>query len=81
MLTDYIQTAMHKAHYEILEDDGSYYGEIPKFQGVWANASTLEACREELQSALEDWILARVADRFPMPTVDGIDLNPQPEVA
>lgn len=35
MLTDYIQAAMHKAHYEILEDDRSYYGEIPGFQGVW----------------------------------------------
>lgn len=77
MLTDYIQAAMHKAHYEILEDDGSYYGEIPGFQGVWANAPTLEACREELQSVLEDWILARVADHLSLPTVNGIDLNPQ----
>jgi len=77
MLTDYIQAAMHKAHYEILEDDGSYYGEIPGFQGVWANAPALEACREELQSVLEDWILARVADHLSLPTVNGIDLNPQ----
>lgn len=47
MLTDYVQAAMRRATYEIL-DDGTYYGEIPGFQGVYANAKTLEACREEL---------------------------------
>ncbi len=74
MLTSYIQAAMHQATYQILSDDGSFYGEIPGFQGVWANASTLENCREELQSALEDWILIRLANRQFLPIVDGIDL-------
>ena len=55
MLTAYVQTAMRKARYEILED-GSYYGEIPGFQGVFANAETLEACREQLQEVLEGWM-------------------------
>ena len=81
MLTQYIQAAMQKATYEVLSDDGSFYGEIPDFQGVWANAATLESCQEELQSALEDWILVRVADHLPLPIVDGIDLRPQDEVA
>lgn len=74
MLTSYIQAAMHRATYQILSDDGSFYGEIPGFQGVWANASTLENCREELQSALEDWILIRLATRQILPIVDGIEL-------
>lgn len=74
MLTSYIQAAMHRATYQILSDDGSFYGEIPGFPGVWANASTLENCREELQSALEDWILIRLADRQFLPIVDGISL-------
>jgi predicted RNase H-like HicB family nuclease len=56
MLTAYIRTAMQQAHYEILED-GTYYGEIPALQGVYANADTLEACREELQGVLEGWII------------------------
>lgn len=77
MLTNYIQTAMRHATYEILSDDNTYYGEIAGFQGVWANASTLEACREELQSVLEDWILVRVADHLSLPIVEGINLNPQ----
>ena len=59
MLTKYIQAAMNKARYEILPDDGSFYGEIPGFDGVWANADTLEACRDELKEVLEGWILLR----------------------
>ena len=46
MLTEYIRAAMRRARYEILEDDGSYSGEIPGFDGVWANAGNLEDCRE-----------------------------------
>jgi predicted RNase H-like HicB family nuclease len=56
MLTSYIHAAMQMAKYEILEGH-TYYGEIPGFQGVWANADSLDACREELQSALEDWLV------------------------
>ncbi len=44
MLNQYIQTALRQAKYEILIDDKSFYGEIPGFQGVWANAATLEDC-------------------------------------
>ena len=74
MLTKYIQAAMNKARYEILPDDGSFYGEIPGFDGVWANADTLEACRDELKEVLEGWILLRVSLHFPLPSVDGIGL-------
>jgi len=56
MLLDYIQAALRQAKYKILED-GAFYGEIPGFAGLWASAPTLEACREELQSSLEDWLL------------------------
>jgi predicted RNase H-like HicB family nuclease len=75
LLTDYIRAAMHRAKYEILEDDGSFYGEIPGFQGVYANADTLEACREELEEVLEWWILICVSRHVRTPVVDGIHLN------
>lgn len=29
MLPEYIQAALGRARYEILKDDGAYYGEIP----------------------------------------------------
>jgi len=57
MLTAYIYAAMHAAKYELLPDNEGYYGAIPMLPGVWANAATLEACREELQEVLEEWIL------------------------
>lgn len=56
MLTEYIRAAMRRAAYEILPD-GTFYGEISGFQGVYANAETLEACREELREVLEGWIV------------------------
>lgn len=71
MLTAYIQTAMRHAHYEIVEDDGSFYGEIPVISGPWANAPTLDACREELESVPEGWVLVNIADHSPIPAVDG----------
>jgi predicted RNase H-like HicB family nuclease len=74
MLLEYIRAAMRRAKYEILPDDGSYYGEIPDFQGVYANADTLEGCREELQEVLEEWILFRVSRNLPLPIVDSIEL-------
>jgi predicted RNase H-like HicB family nuclease len=61
MLMNYIETAMRRARYEILPDDGSFYGEIPGFDGVYANADCLEACREELRGVLEEWILLRAS--------------------
>ena len=56
MLTGYIRAAMRKAHYEIMPEDGFFYGAIEGFQGLYANADTLEACREELEEVLEEWI-------------------------
>ena len=74
MLTGYIRAVMRRARYEILPDDGTFYGEIPGFDGVYANTATLEACREELEEVLEEWILFRVSRNLPLPTVDGIEL-------
>lgn len=45
-----------KAKYKILED-GTYFGEIRGVSGVWANAKTLEKCREELRDVLESWVV------------------------
>ena len=75
MLTDYIRAAMRRARYKILPEDGSFYGEIPGLEGVWANADTLEACRDELEDVLEEWIVLSLAKNLPIPTLDGIDLS------
>lgn len=83
MITQYIQAAMRKAKYEILEGSEGFYGEIPGFQGVYSNAQTLEECRDLLEEVLEDWILLNLADNTPLPEVSGIKLQVSkvPEVA
>ena len=74
MLTRYIQAAMNHAQYELLGDK-TFYGSIPGFEGVWANEPTLEACRQELQDALEDWLLLGVSLGHELPIVDGVELK------
>ncbi len=74
MLSQYIQAAMRQAKYEILSDDGSFYGEIPDFQGVYANAETLEDCRNELAEVLEEWIFFRLSRNLSLPVVNGLRL-------
>jgi len=75
MLTEYLKAAMAHAHYELLGGGEGFYGEIPGFQGVFAQAETLEACRDELASTLEDWLLFRISRQLPVPRVQGLDLT------
>jgi len=75
MLTAYINAAMRSAHYEILEGGEGYFGKIPGLQGVWANADTLEACRDELREVLEEWIILGLKMNHQIPVIDGIELN------
>ena len=74
MLTEYVQAALRRAKYEILED-GTFYGEIPGFDGVYANAETLDECREDLRQVLEGWIVLGLRLNHVLPTVDGISLS------
>lgn len=77
MLTQYIKAAMHQAHYELMEN-GRFFATIEACPGLWAEGGTLEECRDELQSTLEDWILLKVSFKDTMPVIGGIDINPQP---
>ncbi len=80
MLLAYMKVALKHAKYEILEDDNSFYGEIPECNGVYANSDTLEKCREELEEVLEEWLLFRIYKNLSIPIIDGIELKIQ-EVA
>jgi len=75
MLTAYIAAALRRAHYELLPDDGTFYGAIPGLDGVWAQAPSLEECREELQEVLEEWIVLGLRMGHPIPSIDGITLT------
>lgn len=78
MLTEYIQAAMRKARYKLLDANGGYFGEIPGFDGLWATAKRLEDCREELQSVLESWLIIKLRHNdSDLPTIGGMSLNPR----
>jgi len=73
MLSKYLRAAMRGAKYELLEG-GLCYGSIPGFEGVWADAPSLEECRDELAEVLEEWLLFRLSRQLPVPVAGGIDL-------
>ena len=74
MINQYIAVALRHAHYELFENGEGFYGSIPELAGVWARSLTLEVCRDELKSALEDWLLFSLSRQGPIPVLKGIDL-------
>jgi predicted RNase H-like HicB family nuclease len=75
MLTAYVNAAMKRAHYELMEDNEGWFATISEFAGLWAHGKTVEGTRDELKSTLEDWILVAVRLGRQLPIVEGIDLN------
>lgn len=73
MIADYIREALRRAEYKKLSD-GTWFVEIPTFDGVWGNGQTVEDCRSELIEVLEGWILLKVRDRDPLPDL-GIEIG------
>ena len=74
MLFEYIQKAAEKAQYKVL-DDGTWFVEIPEFEGVWANAGTVEECRRELLEVLEEWLVLKIRDRDSISELEGIEIR------
>jgi predicted RNase H-like HicB family nuclease len=74
MLFEYVQKALERAQYKVL-DDGTWFAEIPGFDGVWANAKSVEECRRELLEVLEGWLVLKIRDRDPIPELEGIEIS------
>ena len=69
MIIEYIETALSKAKYEIIEDEEPYYGEVPELKGVWATGKTLEECRKNLAEVIDGWIIVRLKKRLSIPPI------------
>lgn len=80
MLRDYIRAALERAHYELIEDEEPFYGEVPELKGVWATGETLEACRDNLESTIEGWLLVRLSRDLSIPEVGGFTVVPPKEM-
>ena len=76
MLTEYIDEALRRARYELIEDEETlYYGEAPELPGVWACGRTLEECRRELKDVVEGWILVSVRQSLDVPALGGLEIT------
>ena len=76
MLIEYIEEALKKARYEIIDNPEPYYGEIPKLKGVWATGKSLEECRRNLAEVVEGWIIVRLRKGLRIPPLGRIRLRP-----
>ncbi len=78
MITEYIEEALNRAHYKLIDDDEPYYGEVEELEGVWATGRSLEECRRELRETIEDWLLFSIAQGMPVPPLgDAVIRLPQ----
>jgi predicted RNase H-like HicB family nuclease len=74
MITKYIDKALSRARYEVLED-GSFCATVPGLPGVVALGRGVEECRRELAEVVEEWVLVRVARGLAVPRLGGIAIK------
>jgi len=67
MLTEYINAALSRAKYELIENIEPYYGEVPELHGVWATGKTLEECRRNLAEVIDGWLVVRLKKGLSIP--------------
>lgn len=68
MINRYVQIALRRARYEMLED-GIFCATVPGLRGVVATARTLGNCREQLAELIEAWVLVRIARGLAVPVI------------
>jgi predicted RNase H-like HicB family nuclease len=75
MLREYIEEALRRARYEIIDDEEPYYGEIQELKGAWASGKTLEGCRNNLKDVIEGWILLSIKKDLPIPKLGKFEIK------
>ncbi len=80
MLIEYIEEALKRAKYEIIDDEEPYYGEIKELKSVWATGKTLEECRDNLKNVIEGWILLSIKKGIEIPKLGNYEIKERQEV-
>lgn len=70
MISRYVQRALDRARYQLL-DDGTFAATVSSLRGVIATGPSLEACRRDLADVVEEWILVRVSQGLSVPSLGG----------
>lgn len=73
MLTEYIQAAVDSINWKI-EDDGSFYAEIPLL-GLNITTGHLEECQCRIREMLEEYIVVSLSRQRALPAIGGVDLK------
>lgn len=74
MIIEYIEEALRRARYEMIDDVEPYYGEVNELKGVWATGKTLEECRNNLKEVIEGWILLSIKKGLPIPRLGEFEI-------
>jgi len=72
---DYIEAAMRRATYEVIDDPEPHYGHIEELPGLWATGTTEAECRERLAEVVAGWIVVRLRLGMAIPPVDGVEIR------
>ena len=75
MITEYIDEALKRARYEIIQDADPYYGEVEELKGVWATGKTLEECRNNLKEVIEGWIIVSIKKGIEIPRIGNYEIK------
>jgi len=75
VLIEYIEEALKRARYEIIDDEEPYYGAIAELQGVWATGKSLEECRNTLKEVIEGWIIVSIKKGLPIPKLGDFEIK------
>jgi len=67
LITEYIEAALRRAKYEIIDDEEPYYGEVQELEGAWATGKTLEECRHNLADVIDSWLVLSLKRGLPIP--------------
>lgn len=81
MIGEYIEEALKRAHYEIIDDEEPYYGEIKELKGIWATGNTLEGCRNNLRDVVEGWIILSIKKGLTIPKLGEYEIREAQESA
>lgn len=81
MIGEYVEEALKRAHYEIINDEEPYYGEIQELKGVWASGKSLEECRANLREVIEGWIILSIKKGIAIPRLGEYEIKETQETA
>lgn len=75
MMQAWLDAAMARAVFELIENDPPWFGSVPECPGAWAVGATEAECRGELREALESWALLGLQVGDSVPILDGVQLT------